>query len=70
FTVACVDCHEALVEGEGNVEPVLVAEGHGAIVPTVPQDPSLPLIQGVLLGGGFGVTVMAFVIQSRKKRNR
>ena len=68
FTVACIDCHEGLVEGDS--EPVLVAEGHGAITPTVQQDPSLPLIQGVLLGAGFGVTVMAFVIQSRKKRNR
>jgi len=69
FAVACVDCHEDLDVSENNGEIIPVADSHSTTtIATVTQDPSLPLIQGILLGGGFGVTLMAFLIQSRKKR--
>jgi len=70
YTTSCVDCHENLDKnGESQLVANLETTGHGTVsTPSVPQDPSLPFIQGILLGGGFGVTVMAFIIQSRRKR--
>lgn len=69
FAVACVDCHGDLDLAENNGETHPIADSHSTTtIATIAQDPSLPLIQGILLGGGFGVTVVAFVIQSRKKR--
>jgi predicted CXXCH cytochrome family protein len=66
FTVACTDCHENLTVSD---ETLPIADSHStATIATVPQDASLPLIQGVLLGGGLGVTVVAFLIQIRRKR--
>lgn len=66
FTVACVDCHESLAQ-EGETQAI--TDSHSTTTTAMTsQDTSLPLIQGVLLGGGFGVTVMAFLIQGRRKR--
>lgn len=72
FTAACVDCHASLAQdGEAQLVAGAEASGHGKVsTPSVQQHPSLPFIQGILLGGGFGVTIMAFIIQLRRKRHR